>query len=135
MAKPIPVPTTDTAAFWQACNREELLYQKCDDCGHVQFYPRRACAACHGSAVSWLRSAGHGTVHSFTVVHRPANRNFDGDVPYVVALIDMAEGYRMMMNVIGDDRLSAAIGRPVRIVFEARSVDQKIPQAVLQASP
>jgi uncharacterized OB-fold protein len=135
MGKPVPQPTTDTAAYWQACNREELLYQTCDDCGHVQFYPRRTCASCQGVGMSWRRSAGRGAIHSFTVVHRPANRSFDADVPYVLALIDVDEGYRMMMNVVGDDRLAAAIGRRVRVVFEARSDQQKIPQAVLEAAP
>ena len=135
MSKPLPLATTDTATYWQACNREELLYQKCDDCNHVQFYPRGSCLSCYGSHLTWMPSAERGTIHSFTIVHRPANRSFDSDVPYVIALVDMDEGYRMMMNVFGDDRLSAAIGRRIRVVFEARSPEQKIPQAILEPAP
>jgi uncharacterized protein len=133
MSKPAPTPTSDTVTFWQACNQEELLYQKCTTCGHVQFYPRRSCTTCQGSDLAWLPSGRRGTIHSFTIVHRPANRAFDGDVPFVIALVDLDEGFRMMMNVIGEDRLSAAIGRRVCVCFEPRTPDQKLPQAVLGA--
>jgi uncharacterized OB-fold protein len=134
MTRPAPIPTSDSAPFWQACNRDELLYQQCSTCRHVQFYPRRSCVACHGGELNWLASGKRGTIHSFTIVHRAANRAFDPDVPYVVALVDIDEDFRMMMNVVGDDRLAAAIGRRVRIIFEQRTAEQKIPQAVLEAA-
>ena len=134
MSKPVPIPTTDTAAYWAACNRDELLYQRCNGCGHVQFYPRRSCTECQGEELSWLQSARRGTIHSFTIVQRPANRAFDGDVPFVIALVDLDEGFRMMMNVIGEDRLSVKISDRVRIVFESRTSDQKLPQAELEAA-
>jgi uncharacterized OB-fold protein len=133
MGKPIPTPTTDSAAYWAGCNREELLYQRCGACGHVQFYPRRTCTACQAGDLDSLQSAQRGTIHSFTVVQRAANPAFNEDVPYVVALVDLDEGFRMMMNVVGDDRLSAAIGRRVRVVFEPRG-EQKLPQATLEAA-
>jgi uncharacterized protein len=132
MTKPVPIPTTDTAAFWDGCRREELLYQKCESCGHVQFYPRPFCVACQDGTLAWQKSAGRGVIHTFTVMHRPANRAFDGDVPYVIALVDLAEGFRMMMNVVGANARAAAIGARVRIVFEARG-EHKLPQAVLEA--
>lgn len=132
MDKPSPIPTTDTAPYWAGCNREELLYQRCNACGHVQFYPRQTCTECQGSDLALLSSARRGSIHSFTIVQRPANRAFDGDVPFVIALVDLNEGFRMMMNVIGDDRLSAAIGRRVRIVFQQHTSDQKLPQAELE---
>ncbi|MPZ58907.1 MAG: hypothetical protein GEU91_20935 [Rhizobiales bacterium] len=135
MSKPVPVPTTDTAHYWQACDGEELLYQRCGDCGHVQFYPRRSCVSCHGANMTWLPSARRGVIHSFTIVHRPPTPSFDDDAPYVVALIDLDEGYRMMMNVVGDDRASSAIGRRVRVVFEERAPGRKVPQAMLEAAP
>lgn len=131
MSKPLPKPTADTVRFWQACNQEELLYQKCATCGHVQFYPRRSCTKCQGSDLAWLPSSRSGTIHSFTIVHRAANRAFDADVPFVIALVDLDEGFRMMMNVIGEDRLFAAIGRRVSVCFEPRTPEQKLPQATM----
>ena len=135
MDKPVPIPTTDTAAYWAGCNRGELLYQRCSACGHVQFYPRRACTQCQGSELAQLPSACKGKIHTFTIVQRPANRAFDSDVPFVIALVDLDEGFRMMMNVIGDDRLATAIGRRVRIMFEPCNDRQKLPQARLEAMP
>jgi uncharacterized OB-fold protein len=135
MNKPVPHSTTDTAAYWAGCNREELLYQRCNTCGHVQFYPRRNCIHCQSGDLALVPSAKKGAIHSFTVVHRAANRSFDGDVPYVIALVDLDEGFRMMMNVVGEDRLSTAIGRTIRVVFEPCSPDQKLPQARLEGVP
>jgi uncharacterized protein len=134
MSKPVPHPTTDSAAFWVGCNRDELLYQRCRACDHVQFYPRPTCTRCQSDKLDLAPSARRGTIHSFTVVHRTANRAFDSDVPFVIALIDLDEGFRMMMNVIGDGRLSAAIGRRIRVTFEACSAEQKLPQARLEAA-
>jgi uncharacterized OB-fold protein len=134
MGKPVPHPTTDSTAFWAGCNRDELLYQRCRACGHVQFYPRRHCINCQSSEVDLVPSVRSGSIHSFTVVQRPANRAFDGDVPFVIALVDLDEGFRMMMNVIGKDRLSTAIGRRIRVVFEPCSPEQRLPQAQLEAS-
>jgi uncharacterized OB-fold protein len=134
MSKPVPIPTTDTAAFWDGCRREELLYQQCTRCRHVQFYPRPFCTACQSGELAWRQSAKRGVIHSFTVMHRPANRAFDGDVPYVIALVDLDEGFRMMMNVIGANARAAAIGARVRIVFENRGAEHKLPQAVLEAA-
>jgi uncharacterized OB-fold protein len=134
MSKPVPHPTTDSAAFWAGCNRDQLLYQRCRACGHVQFYPRRNCTDCQAGELDLVPSARRGTIHSFTVVHRTANRAFDGDIPFVIALVDLDEGFRMMMNVIGHDRLSAAIGRRIRVIFEACSPEQKLPQAQLEAA-
>jgi hypothetical protein len=134
MGKPVPHPTTDTAPYWAGCNREELLFQRCRACGHVQFYPRRNCTACQSPDLDLVASAKRGSIHSFTVVQRPANRAFDGDVPFVIALVDLDEGFRMMMNVIGDNRLTAAVGSRVRVVFEVSSAEQKLPQAELEVS-
>lgn len=126
--KPVPKPTFETQAFWDACNRGELLYQKCSACGHVQFYPRSLCAKCHDAGMTWERSQGRGTLHTFSIVHRPPTEAFKPDVPYVLALIDMAEGFRMMTNVVNCDPDSLDIGTPIRIVFERRG-EQMIPQA------
>lgn len=128
MDKPVPMPTPDTAAFWEGCRQGELRYQTCRGCGHVQFYPRARCTACHGSDLDWAVSAGRGTIHSFTVVHRAPSEAFKPDVPYVLALVDLAEGFRMMLNVTGADPDTLEIGTSVEITFEPRG-DQMLPQA------
>ena len=133
--KPVPKPTSDSARFWEGCNREQLLLQKCRACARAQFYPRPFCVHCGSDQLDEIEAGGGGTVHSFTIVHKPANRAFEADVPFVIALIDLDDGVRMMMNVIGEDRLATAVGRRIRIGFEQRSAEQKLPQAVLEPPP
>jgi uncharacterized OB-fold protein len=130
--KPVPTPNADTRPFWDACNREELIYQYCRACDRAQFYPRAMCTACHGHDLEWRTSSGRGTVCTFTVNHRPPNVAFQDDVPYAIALVDLDEGFRMMMNVLDCDPDSVHIGMRVAVTFESRGEDgeQKIPQAV-----
>ena len=66
-------------------------------------------------------------MHSFTVIHRAPSAAFAGQVPYVVALIDLAEGPRMLANIIGAAARDVAIGESVRVTFEARG-DGALPQ-------
>jgi uncharacterized OB-fold protein len=126
--KPVPVPTAETRPFWEGCRRGELLYQYCRACGRAQFYPRALCAGCQGGGLEWRCSSGRGSIHSFTVVHRAPSEAFKTEVPYALALVDLEEGFRMMLNVRGADPESLRIGQPVRIVFEPRG-KLMLPQA------
>lgn len=127
-AKPVPRPNADTRPFWDACNEGRLIYQHCRGCGRAQFYPRSACAACASADLEWRDARPEGTVHSFTVVHRAPSPAFRGDVPYVLALVDLADGFRMMLDIIYCDPETIRIGQRVRIVFEDRG-GQNLPQA------
>jgi len=133
--KPVPKPTSDSARFWDGCNHEQVLLQKCHACSRAQFYPRPFCVHCGSDQLDWIEAGGGGSIHSFTIVHKPANRAFDADVPFIIALIDLDEGVRMMLNVIGEDRLATTVGRRIRIGFEQRGTAQKLPQAVLEPLP
>ncbi len=126
--KPVPRANADTRPFWEGCNEGRLLYQRCGSCGTAQFYPRALCARCGASKLDWAEAEPRGTVHSFTVVHRAPSAAFKEDVPYVLALVDLADGFRMMLNVVGCAPEAVRIGLAVRIVFEDRD-GQKIPQA------
>jgi uncharacterized OB-fold protein len=115
-------PTTE--AFWKACMEHRLLIQKCDDCGHHQFYPRPFCLNCESKAVVWVEAGGGGTVYSMTTVRVPVIGNLEP--PYVVGLVDLDEGPRLLTNIDGpvaiDDRVELAWkqrdGLPPLPVFE-----------------
>lgn len=126
--KPAPIPDADTRPFWEACNREELIHQYCGSCGQAQFYPRALCARCGAGALEWRPSKGLGTIYTYTVNFRAPNPSFASDVPYVIALVDLDEGIRMMLNVKGCPPEAVRIGMRIRVVFEPRG-EQKIPQA------
>ena len=123
--EPVPLRTLDAQLYWDGCLRGELLIQRCDDCGRHQFYPRPMCAAC-GGAVGFVPASGRATVHSMTVCHRPLTPRFGPD-PYVVALVELAEGPRMMTNIVGCPPEDVRIGMPVTVAFQRLTDDVSIP--------
>ena len=131
MQKPIPAATADTREFWDACSRGELLYQVCRSCAGVQFYPRGHCAACKAGELEWRRSAGLGRVYSHTTVYRAPTPAFKPDVPYVIALVDLDEGFRMMVNILDCAPGAVAIGSRMRIVFRPTEGGVALPQGEL----
>ncbi|MXY79082.1 MAG: hypothetical protein F4Y94_05205 [Chloroflexi bacterium] len=119
--RPLPrLSDPDTAPFWQATKEHELRYQVCDDCDEVVFYPRRHCAPCLGSPLSWRASKGEGEIYSFSVVQLSRHPFFGKKAPYAVALIDLDEGFRMLSNVVGveDPVAELSVGQRVAVEWE-----------------
>jgi uncharacterized OB-fold protein len=75
-----------------------------------------------------VRAAGRGTVYSFTVIHRPPFPVFRDKVPYVLAIIELTEGVRMMTNIIGCEPNMVEIGMPVEVTFEDVTEEITLPQ-------
>ncbi|WP_119418324.1 Zn-ribbon domain-containing OB-fold protein [Desertibaculum subflavum] len=124
---PLPAPNADSAAYWAGAKAGKLLLQRCRDCGATWFMSRHLCASCWSEQVESVEASGRGRVHSFTVIHRAPSAAFAGQVPYVVALIDLAEGPRMLANIVGAGAREIAIGELVRVTFEQRG-DGALPQ-------
>jgi len=127
-SKMMPPISPETAEYWAACKRRELVVQRCTSCGAHQFYPRVLCTACSARTVEWVGVTGRGTVRSFTVVRRAVSEAYAPEVPYVVALIALAEGPTMMSNVVGCAPESVRIGMPVQVVFEDWSETVTVPK-------
>lgn len=123
---PQPVVNADSKPYWDAARAGRLVIRKCRDCGEVHFMPRHLCPSCWSDQMDWVDAKGTGTVHSYTVIHRPPLPEFTG--PYVLAMIELAEGPRMVSNIVGDDALSVAIGDPVEVTFEDRGDGAMLPQ-------
>jgi hypothetical protein len=118
MAEPTKLPTdSDSDAYVAGCREGKLLLQRCDSCGQWQFYPRRYCRHCHASTLRFHEVSGRGVVHSFTIVRRAPTAAFADRVPYAVAVIELAEGPRMMSNVIDCAPEEVAIGLEVELAF------------------
>lgn len=96
-------------------------------CARIVFYPRARCPHCSADALSWATVSGRGTIYSFTVVHRRASTETGQLVPYVVALVDLAEGGRLMTNIVGCPIEEVAIGLPVRVTFKPVSDAVSLP--------
>ncbi|HMD45795.1 MAG TPA: Zn-ribbon domain-containing OB-fold protein [Acidimicrobiales bacterium] len=110
--RPIPRPDPVSAEYFAAAERGVLLYQECPSCGHRQFYPRGICTGCGGDP-EWAEASGRGTVHTYSVIRQSLTPPFASLVPYVVAIVELAEGPRMMGNLTDCDPAEVRIGMPV----------------------
>lgn len=99
--RPLPTPTPETQPYWDALREHKLLIQRCTDCVKAYFYPRPFCPTCFSKNVEWFEASGKGTLYSFVINHRPAP-GFGPD-PYVIAVVELEEGGRMMSNLVGID--------------------------------
>lgn len=132
-AKPVPIPTPETEAFWEGCAEGRFLLQHCGDCKHLQFYPRPVCTRCHGANLEWRAADGGGCIHSYTTVYRGPGPAFDADVPYLLVLVDLDEGPRIMANLRATPE-DVEIGSRVRLYFEPRG-GVHLPQVELAPMP
>lgn len=119
--KPVPVVDDDSRVYWEGCKANKLLIRQCRSCQTPFFYPRAICPGCMSMDLDWIESTGQGFVYSYTIARRPAHPSFADDVPYVVALIDLKEGVRMLSGIVGCDVNEVRCGKPVRVVFEERA--------------
>ncbi|MFH1134903.1 MAG: enoyl-CoA hydratase-related protein [Pseudomonadota bacterium] len=116
--KPIPVMQPWTEEFWKATKKHKLLIQKCMDCQSLIFYPRKACPECWSAALGWREASGRAKVHTFTVLRDMVEPKFMADLPYVLAMVDLEEGPRMMTRIVECDPEVVEIGQEVEVVFE-----------------
>jgi uncharacterized OB-fold protein len=112
---PVPHPSVLTGPFWAACADGRLIVQRCADCERYVFTPQVFCRYCLGSSLEWVDSAGLGRIVTYTVVWRPQTAAFTA--PYIVAVIEVDEGYQMISNLVGSDRADVGIGDAVRVRF------------------
>ncbi len=126
--KPLPIPDIDTKEFWDGCHRHELLLHKCKPNNHVHYPPRPICPECFSTDLTWEKASGKGEVYSFIIVRRPANPDWETDVPYVLAVIQLDEGVRMMSNVIGCKPEDVKIGMKVEVSFDDVTENVSLPK-------
>jgi len=115
-AKPPPVDA-ETQPFWDATKEGRLCLPRCRKCDFVIFYPRSRCPRCRSHETDWTDLSGLGEIYSCTVVRRAPGR-WKEHVPYVVAYVQLAEGPRLVTNIVGCDPEDVTIGMPVRVRFE-----------------
>lgn len=117
---PTPAPSPETGAFWQAAKEERLLVKRCRACGKFHWYPRAICPHCMSGETEWVEAKGEGTIYSFSVMER-------AEVPYAIAYVELAEGVRMMTNIVGCPFADISIGQAVRVRFAPTEDGGKLP--------
>jgi len=126
--KPLPEVNEKTARYWEGCREHKLLLPKCRACGEIFFFPNHFCPRCLSEDLEWIQSSGAGKVHTFSVIERPPIQSFAADVPYVVAIIELDEGPRMMSNIIEIAPGDVRVDMPVEVVFEDVTDDVTLPK-------
>ncbi len=124
----LPQPDLETQPFWDAAKDGRLLIKRCSDCSKFHFYPRPFCPHCWSEAVEWVEASGRATLYTWSVVMRNDLPPFPERVPYVAAVVDLAEGPRMMTNVVDCDHDVLTIGMDLEAVFHPTSEDVTIVQ-------
>lgn len=123
---PQPLIDSDSRPYWEGLSRGELCIQRCDDCLRHVFYPRAICPHCFSPRLTWITATGRGTIYSYTVVHQ-AYGAFADTVPFVIAIVELEEGVRMMTQIVDTSREELTISTPVSIVYHKISDEVTLP--------
>lgn len=127
---PVPVADADTQPFWDGCRRGELLVQRCASCGRWLWQPRPICSRCQTPDPVWTRVSGSGAVASWTVIRPPTLPAYAEMVPFVVLLVQLDEGVRLLGYLVdGEGHLlrtdgvaeGVAIGSRVALRFHEQA--------------
>ncbi|MBM4258291.1 MAG: Zn-ribbon domain-containing OB-fold protein [Deltaproteobacteria bacterium] len=116
--KPLPQPTPVSKPFWDAAKRHELQIQHCNKCNTHVFYPREVCPECLAPDLQWVKVSGKGTLYSYTIAQAPTHHSFAEEVPYVIAIVELAEGPHLTTNITGCSPETLKVGMPVVAAFE-----------------
>lgn len=133
--KPLPVIEKWNAPYWQAAKRHEFVAQQCRACGYVHLPPGPACTNCLSADQDWIRLSGQGTIYSFGVYHQLWHPGFKEEIPYNVALIELAEGPQIISQVVGCKNAELFCGAPVEVTFEAVTSEVTLPKFRLREQP
>ena len=129
--KPLPQATPDTQEFWDGMKRHELRVQHCNDCDRSYLYPRPFCPreGCHSRNVEWRTATGQGSLATYVIAHR-GHPAFTEDGPYIIAVVELDNGARLMTNIIGVEDATPEqlpVGAAVEIVYADVNDDVTLP--------
>ena len=111
-----PSVTLDTQFFWDGIKDHKLLIQRCTECGVLRHPPRPMCPHCNALSWATIESSGRGAVFSFVMPRHPPYPWFE--YPYIVVLVDLDDGIRLVSNLCGIAPGDVTIGTRVEVFFE-----------------
>ena len=124
--RPLPKPTPETKHYWEGAAVGELRLQSCNDCTHTYFPPRPFCPKCGSRSVKVVKACGKGKLHSY-VIHARPSPGFDPG--YAIAVVELAEGPRMMTNIVGCPQTPEALqlDMDLEVTFEKQNDQISLP--------
>jgi uncharacterized OB-fold protein len=127
-AKPLPTIDPWTKPHWDAAREGRLLIQRCPDCGRHVFYPRLECPYCASERLEWVEASGRATVYSYSVVESYPPSYFLDDIPFVIAIVELEEGVRMMTNIVECDPSDVRCDMAVEVLFDHVTDEVTLPK-------
>jgi hypothetical protein len=116
---PSPTPDPSTLAFWDAAREGKLLIGRNTRTGKAHYPPRPICPFDDEGEVELVPASGRGTIYTYSVMR--------AKTPYVIAYVELAEGPRVMTNIVDCDFEALRVGQPVRLTFVESEGGQPIP--------
>lgn len=111
--RPRPALNQDNVFWFDACREHRLLIQRCTSCEVLRHPPGPCCPECGSFDWDTVQASGHATVYSYVVAHHPKHPAFE--YPLIVAVVELAEGTRLITNLVGVAPEQVEIGMPVRL--------------------
>jgi uncharacterized OB-fold protein len=124
--RPQPVPTEDTQHFWDAARRHQIVLQRCEECNALRHPPLPSCPSCR--SLDWAEHpvSGRGTLVSYVVPRKPQLPFMEDG--YVVALVELEEGPRLVTNLVDVAVEDIVIDMAVEACFEELDSGVVLPQ-------
>ena len=128
--RPLPQPITPEAKpYWDGLREDKLMLPRCRECRRAFFYPRVLCPFCHAADIEWFQATGRGRLYSFEIAYQAFNKAFKVKPPYVLAMVELEEGPRLMSNLVGiePDPKRITCDMPVEVVFHKLTDEITLP--------
>ena len=122
---PSPAASRETLPWWEAARAHRLVAQRCTGCARLRHPPGPICPHCGSTAADWPELSGRGVVYTYTVVHQ---QFVPAEVPYVVIVVELDEGVRLVSNLVDADPAEVRVGLPVELVWEDLAPDLALPR-------
>ncbi|WP_153814033.1 Zn-ribbon domain-containing OB-fold protein [Streptomyces sp. SUK 48] len=116
-SRDLPEADAFTRPYWAAAADGRLLIRRCAACGRAHHYPREFCPHCWSEDVAWEQATGRATLYTWSTVHRNDLPPFAARTPYIAAVVDLAEGPRMMTQLVDMGAAEPTAGMPLRVAF------------------
>ena len=126
IARPAPTVSRDAAFFWEGAKQSELRIQSCNACGELHHPPRPMCNACLATDMGYQVMSGRGTVYSWIKPVHPPLPMFDEG--FIVTLVDLEEGPRLMSNLCEIEFEDVRKGMAVEVFFVPAQDGFMLPQ-------
>jgi uncharacterized protein len=128
MRKPLPVPMAWSRPFWDAAREHRLVLKKCAKCGNIDQPPYLFCTECMSDEHEWIEASGKGTLYAYAINSFGVPFPFWDDMPYVLGIVDLDEGVRIISNIVECDHEKLRNGMELEVVFDDVSPEITLPK-------